>query len=341
MAITASMVKELRELTGAGMLDCKNALTETNGDVEAAVALLKEKGIAKAAKKAGRIAAEGLTKIIVEGNEAVIAEINSETDFVAKNEQFINLIQEIASALLKNKPADMDAAMKMDMGGKDLETYLAEATSTIGEKITLRRFEILTKNDSEVFGAYSHNGGKIGAVVELEGGNEQVAKEIAMHISAMKPTVISYKDLDPKFIEEEVTALRARIEIQNEDNLRTGKPQLTLPDYASQLQLTDEVMAQVTKKLEEELAAEGKPEKIWANIIPGKLAKFVQDNTQVDRQYCLLSQTFIMDDKKTVAEYLEGVNATVKAFVCYEVGEGIEKKEDNFAEEVMAQVNAQ
>lgn len=338
MAVTAQMVKELREKTGAGMMDCKKALVETDEDMGKAVSFLREKGVANAAKKADRVAAEGLTEIYVEGNFATVIEINSETDFVAKNEQFVTLVSETAKLIGEKKPADLEAALALTTAsGKSLAETLIEATAVIGEKTELRRFQIVEKAETQVFGAYKHAGSRIAVVTVVENGTGQVAKDVAMHIAAMKPTVLAYTDLDVKFIEEEVVALRARIEIENEDRKRTGKTLLRVPKFASKLQLTDAVMAEVKTRLEADLKEQGKPEQIWDKIIPGQLEKFVKDNTEVDQTYALLSQSYIIDDSKTVEKYLESISATIKTFSRIEVGEGIEKVEVDFAEEVMSQ----
>ena len=339
MAVTAAMVKELREKTGAGMMDCKNALVETAGDIEKAIAFLREKGMANAAKKADRVAAEGLTEIYVDGNFATVIEINSETDFVAKNDQFVTLVTETAKLIADHKPTDLTAALALPTPEGTLAETLINATATIGEKIELRRFMIVEKTDAQAFGAYKHAGSRISVVTVIENGTEKIAKDIAMHAAAMKPTVLSYTDLDVKFIEEEVVALRARIEIENEDRKRTGKPLLRIPEFASQLQLTDDIMADVKIRLEAELKEQGKPEQIWDKIIPGQLEKFVKDNTELDQTYALLSQSYIIDDSKTVEKYLESISATIVTFVRIEVGEGIEKVEVDFASEVMSQVN--
>jgi len=338
MAVTAQMVKELREKTGAGMMDCKKALVETDGNMDKAIAFLREKGMANAAKKADRVAAEGLTEIHVAGNFATIVEINSETDFVAKNEQFVTLVTETAKLIGTEKPADLKAALALPTAEGTLADTLISATATIGEKIELRRFEIIEKTDHQTFGAYKHAGSRIAVVTVVKTKAETVAKELAMHIAAMKPTVLAYTDLDVKFIEEEVVALRARIEIENEDRKRTGKTLLRVPEYASKLQLTDAVMANVKTRLEQELKDQGKPEQIWDKIIPGQLDKFIKDNTEIDQTYALLSQSYIIDDSKTVEKYLQSVSATITTFVRIEVGEGIEKKEVDFATEVMSQV---
>jgi len=339
MAVTAAMVKELREKTGAGMMDCKKALVEVNGDMEKAVTHLREKGMAKAAKKADRVAAEGLTDVYVDGNVAAAVEINSETDFVAKNQLFVDLVSESAELIAKNRPATNEEALALKNGkGQTLEEAYIEATTVIGEKISFRRFALVEKTDNQVFGAYKHAGSRISVITVVENGTEKMAKDLAMHIAAMKPTVLSYTDLDPAFIESEVVALKARIEIENEDRKRTGKQLLRIPTYASQLQLTSEVLAEVKTNLEAELKAQGKPEKIWDKIIPGQLERFVKDNSEIDQTYTLHAQGYVVDDSKTVGKFLEETGATVVSFTRLEVGEGIEKKENNFAEEVMSQV---
>jgi elongation factor Ts len=338
MAVTAAQVKELRERTGVGMMDAKKALVAVNGDMDKAIDLLREKGMAKAAKKADRITAEGLTGIYTNGNTAALVEINSETDFVAKNEQFKAIVADIAKIVAENKPKNLAEALALTNDkGVTIEAELIEGTQVIGEKLSFRRFELIKKSDLESFGMYSHMGGRIGVVTVIENGDEKLAKNLAMHVAAMKPQVLSYKNLDPKFIEQEVVALIARLEIENEDRKRTGKSLLRIPTYGSQLQLTDKVLAETKAKLEADLAEQGKPEKIWDKIIPGQMDKFIKNNTEIDQQYTLLAQSYVLEDSKTVAKFLESKGASIKSFIRFEVGEGIEKKEDNFAEEVMAQ----
>ncbi|WP_060787822.1 translation elongation factor Ts [Geobacillus zalihae] len=294
MAITAQMVKELREKTGAGMMDCKKALTETNGDMEKAIDWLREKGIAKAAKKADRIAAEGMAYIAVEGNTAVILEVNSETDFVAKNEAFQTLVKELAAHLLKQKPASLDEALGQTMdNGSTVQDYINEAIAKIGEKITLRRFAVVNKADGETFGAYLHMGGRIGVLTLLAGNaSEDVAKDVAMHIAALHPKYVSRDDV----------------------------PQ--------------EEIAHKREVLKQQALNEGKPEKIVEKMVEGRLNKFYED-------VCLLEQAFVKNPDVTVRQYVESNGATVKQFIRYEVGEGLEKRQDNFAEEVMSQVRKQ
>ncbi|MDR0137393.1 translation elongation factor Ts [Metabacillus idriensis] len=291
MAITAQMVKELREKTGAGMMDCKKALTETNGDMEKAIDFLREKGIASASKKADRVAAEGLALVKSEGNEAVILEVNSETDFVAKNEGFKELLDALASHLLAKKPANLDEAMTQTMdNGSTVADFINAAIAKIGEKITLRRFEIVTKTDSDAFGAYLHMGGRIAVLTVLEGTTEEeTAKDVAMHVAAVNPKYIGRDAVS----EEEVTRER-------------------------------EVLSQ-------QALNEGKPANIVEKMVEGRLGKFFED-------ICLLEQSFVKNPDLKVKQFVESKGASVKSFTRYEVGEGIEKRQDNFAEEVMNQV---
>lgn len=294
MKVTASMVKELRELTGAGMLDCKKALQETDGNMEAAVDWLRENGIAKAAKKASRIAAEGLADVVIDKNRAVILEVNSETDFVARNEQFQNLVHKLGEHILSVTPKDLEEALKSQIEGKDLETYIAEAASTIGEKISLRRFEIVEKTDNDAFGDYLHMGGKIAVLVVLEGCKDTAgARDIAMHVAAMAPQFISRDDISDEYVEHE---RQIQTEIAKND-----------PKTAD------------------------KPEKVMNGIIEGKLNKQL-------KEICLLEQPFVKNPDQTVKAYADSLTAKVRTVIRYEVGEGIEKKVVDFADEVMSQV---
>ena len=290
--ITASLVKELRERTGAGMMDCKKALQQTDGNIEAAIDYLRENGIAKAAKKADRIAAEGLSYIEVKGNKAVILEINSETDFVAKNEKFVALVKNVAEAILASEPATLEEALQVEAQGGTVEAVINEGIATIGEKLSLRRFEVVTKSDADAFGAYSHMGGRIGVLTLVEGStDEEAAKDVAMHIAALAP-----KYLD----ESEVPA---------------------------------DVLEHEKKVLTEQALNEGKPANIVEKMIVGRINKFLEEITVV-------KQKFVKDDSFTVEKFVASKGGKLAKFVRYEVGEGIEKKEDNFAEEVMSQVNA-
>ncbi|MBJ8326450.1 translation elongation factor Ts [Streptococcus pacificus] len=341
MAITAAQVKELREKTGAGVMDAKKALVETDGDMEKAIEFLREKGMAKAAKKASRVAAEGLTGVYVNGNVAALVEVNSETDFVAKNDQFVSLVNETAQIIGDNKPANNEEALKLTVAsGETLEEAYIKATATIGEKISFRRFALVEKEDNQVFGAYQHNGGRIGVITVLEGEDGALAKSVAMHVAAMKPTVLSYNDLSEEFVHDELAQLNHKIELDNESRAMVNKPALPFLKYGSKAQLTDSVLAEAEAAIKEELKAEGKPEKIWDKIIPGKMDRFMLDNTQVDQQYTLLAQVYIMDDSKTVEQFLESQNAKVVAFTRFEVGEGIEKAANDFESEVQATMAA-
>ena len=290
--ITASLVKELRERTGAGMMDCKKALTQTDGNIEAAIDYLRENGIAKAAKKADRIAAEGLSYIEVKGNKAVILEINSETDFVAKNEKFVALVKNVANAILAAEPKSLEEALQVQAEGGTVEAVINEGIATIGEKLSLRRFEILSKTDADAFGAYSHMGGRIGVLTLVEGStDEQAAKDVAMHIAALAPRYLDESEVPADVLEHE------------------------------------------KKVLTEQALNEGKPANIVEKMIVGRINKFLEEITVV-------KQKFVKDDSLTVEKFVASKGGKLAKFVRYEVGEGIEKREDNFAEEVMSQVNS-
>ncbi|HEQ1300904.1 TPA: elongation factor Ts [Streptococcus pyogenes] len=333
--ITAKLVKELREKSGAGVMDAKKALVETDGDMDKAVELLREKGMAKAAKKADRVAAEGLTGVYVHGNVAAVVEVNAETDFVAKNAQFVELVNATAKVIAEGKPANNDEALALVMpSGETLAEAYVNATATIGEKISFRRFALIEKTDEQHFGAYQHNGGRIGVISVVEGGDDALAKQVSMHIAAMKPTVLSYTELDAQFIKDELAQLNHAIELDNESRAMVDKPALPFLKYGSKAQLSDDVITAAEADIKAELAAEGKPEKIWDKIIPGKMDRFMLDNTKVDQAYTLLAQVYIMDDSKTVEAYLDSVNAKAIAFARFEVGEGIEKKANDFESEV-------
>ena len=290
--ITASLVKELRERTGAGMMDCKKALTQTDGDIDAAIDYLRENGIAKAAKKADRIAAEGLSYIEVKGNKAVILEINSETDFVAKNEKFVALVKNVADAILAAEPKTLEEALQVEAQGGTVEAVINEGIATIGEKLSLRRFEVVSKTDSDAFGAYSHMGGRIGVLTLVEGStDEEAAKDVAMHIAALAPRYLDESEVPADVLEHE------------------------------------------KKVLTEQALNEGKPANIVEKMIVGRINKFLEE-------IIVVKQKFVKDDSLTVEKFVASKGGKLAKFVRYEVGEGIEKREDNFAEEVMSQVNA-
>ncbi|KHD40071.1 translation elongation factor Ts [Streptococcus uberis] len=339
--ITAKLVKELREKSGAGVMDAKKALVETDGDMDKAIELLREKGMAKAAKKADRVAAEGLTGVYVSGNYAAVVEVNAETDFVAKNAQFVELVNDTAKTIAEGKPANNEEALNLIMpSGETLAAAYVNATATIGEKISFRRFSLLEKTDEQHFGAYQHNGGRIGVISVIEGGDDALAKQVSMHIAAMKPTVLSYTELDPQFVKDELAKLNHDIELDNESRAMVDKAPLPFLQYGSKAQLSEDVITKAEEDIKAELAAEGKPEKIWDKIIPGKMDRFMLDNTKVDQAYTLLAQVYIMDDSKTVEAYLDSVNAKAIAFARFEVGEGIEKKANDFESEVAATMAA-
>ena len=288
--ISASMVKELRETSGAGMLDCKKALEATNGNMEEAINWLREKGISKAAKKSSRIAAEGLAYAKIEGNKAVIIEVNSETDFVAKNEEFQNLVSTIANTIINSDVTTMDSALELEVDGTKLSDLITSRIATIGEKLSFRRFEVLTKEDNQVFGSYSHMGGKIVSLALLEGNDEELAKDIAMQIAAMKPSYLNRDEVPEERVEKEREILTEQAENEGLD--------------ANKLPM----------------------------IVNGRLNKFYEE-------ICLVDQGFIKENKMKVGKYVESKNSKIVKFVRFEVGEGIEKKEENFADEVMKQIN--
>mgnify|MGYP004564833319 FL=1 len=287
--VTAQMVKDLREKTGAGMMDCKKALAETNGDLAAAEEFLREKGIAKANKKESRIAAEGLAAIYAEDKKAVILEVNSETDFVSKNEEFKSMIDSIGAALLKSDAKTLEEALELPCEDGTIHDLIVTKTAKIGEKLSLRRFEIVSLNDGDVLGSYIHMGGRIASLVVLKGGNEEVAKDVAMQQAAMKPEYVFIAD-----VSEEVVAKE--------------------------------------REIQKELAiSEGKPADIAEKMVEGRIKKFY-------KEICLVEQAFIKDGSMSVSDYVKKNNGEIIKAIRYEVGEGMEKRNDDFAAEVMNQV---
>ena len=288
--VTAKMVKELRDMTGVGMMDAKRALVEVDGDMDKAVDYLRENGMAKAAKKADRIAAEGLANVYVDGNTAVIAEINAETDFVAKNDKFQNLVADITAIIAKNKPETLEAALAIETADGSLNDVILNATTVIGEKITLRRFAIVEKTDADAFGGYLHQGGRIAVLTVLEGSTDaDAAKDISMHIAAINPKYVSRDEVSAEELEHE------------------------------------------KKVLTEQALNEGKPANIVEKMIVGRLNKFLSEISLND-------QPFVKDPDQTVSQFAASKGGVVKSFVRYAVGEGIEKRSVDFAEEVMSQV---
>lgn len=287
---TAQDVKNLREKTGAGMLDCKKALDETKGNIEEAINWLREKGISKALKKAERIAAEGLSEAVSSDTNAVIIEVNCETDFVARNEEFKTLINTIANAILNNEVKTMEDANKLVVDNETIEEKIVAFTAKIGEKISFRRFEKLAKTESQEFGIYSHMGGKITSVVVIEGNNHEVAKDIAMHVAAMNPSYLVSSDIP------------------------------------------EDVLNKEREIIKEQSMNEGKPAEIAEKMVEGRIRKFF-------KEVCLVEQEFIKDPSLSVGNYAKNNNCSIVKMVRYEVGEGIEKRNDDFATEVMNQIN--
>ena len=289
--ITAKDVNELRSQTGAGMMDCKKALTECNGDIEAAINWLREKGIAKAAKKADRIAAEGLASVIIDGNKAAIIEVNCETDFVTKNAEFVELVETIAKTALANDAKSLDEVNALAVEGTEgtVADLVVAKTAKIGEKLSLRRVEVVTKSASENFGSYIHMGGKIAVLIVTEGANEDVAKDVAMQAAAMKPAYLKADEVPAEVIENEKEVLKAQA------------------------------------------IEEGKPADIAEKMVNGRINKYYKEN-------CLVDQEFVKDSSMDIKTFVKNAGGEVTAMVRYEVGEGMEKRSENLAEEVAKQL---
>jgi len=288
--VTASLVKELREKTGAGMLDCKKALEETNGNIESAIDWLREKGISKAAKKADRIAAEGIASILIKGNKAVIIEVNAETDFVAKNEKFIDMVNTILETIINSDVTTKDEALKLQTNEGTIEDLITAKTATIGEKLSFRRMKVVTKRDSETFGDYIHAGGRIAVLTVVDGADSDVAKDVAMHSAAMRPLYVKSDDVPTEVLEKEKEIMK------------------------------------------EQLLNEGKPEDKINNILVGKVKKYYEE-------VCLENQIFVKaENKETVKDYVKNNGGTITTMIRFEVGEGMEKRTENFAEEVAKQM---
>ena len=290
--MSAAQVKELRERTGAGILDCKKALEEANGDIEKAIDILRQKGIAKAQKKQSRIAAEGLTAIYEKENKAVILEVNSETDFVSKNDKFKDLIANIGNTVLNSNAKTLEEAMELKYNDGTINDYIIAETAVIGEKLSFRRFELVEKADDENFGIYIHLGGKISTLAVVKGGNKALAKSLAMQITAMNPKYMTEEEVPEEVKAREMSVIKEQIANEKKD---------------------------ITPEVAEKMAN-------------GRLNKFF-------KEICLLDQEYIDDSKKNVKTFLEENHMQVVNYIRYEVGEGIEKKVDNFAEEVMNQIN--
>ncbi|MCF6214099.1 MAG: translation elongation factor Ts [Flavobacteriaceae bacterium] len=314
--ITAAEVNKLRKHTGAGMMDCKNALVEAEGDFDKAVGILRKKGQKIADKRADRDTSEGAVIAVVneDNTQGAIVSLNCETDFVSKNDAFVALATKFAHiALNANSKEDFLKASFDDM--MTVQEKLIEQTGVIGEKLEIAAFE---KISGAFVGSYIHVGNKIAALTALSAnveGSAVVAKDVSMQAAAMGATTLSYKDFDPKYIASETEARIAVIEKDNIELARLGKTLKNVPTYISRAQLTDEVMAQTEERLRAELKAEGKPEQIWDRILPGKLERFISDNTTLDHEQCLLDQNFIKNEKISVAEYVKSIgDVTVTDF---------------------------
>ena len=287
--MNTSLIKELRDLSGAGLMDCKKALEASNNDIDEAIDYLRKKGISKAAKKADRVAAEGLSTVVIDGNNASIVEVNCETDFVAKNEKFVNLVNKIAELIVKNDVKTMEEAMSLSTEEGTLNDTIVNFTATIGEKISFRRFARLSKTDSQNFGSYIHMGGRIAVLTLLEGADEETAKDVSMHAAAMRPSYVKREDVPAEEVERETSVLK------------------------------------------EQAMNEGKPAEIAEKMVNGRINKFY-------KEICLEEQNFVKDSDMTVGAFVKSKNGSIVNMVRFEVGEGIEKKEENFAEEVMNQI---
>lgn len=338
-------------MTDAGMMDCKMALKESDGDMDKAVEWLRNKGLGAAAKKAGKVAAEGAIAVKVEGDKAVIIEINSQTDFVAQNDKFKALLSEVVTHAFDNNLADAEAINASEINGQPFAEYFSLQIATIGENLVVRRSGLICGDETSAVSGYVHSNGQNGVIIEAKCDSAKTAeamrgalRDVAMHAAAMAPTTLSYKDFDPAFVEAETEGRIVAIQKENEELARLGKRLKNVPQYISMSQLTPEVLAKAEADLKEELKAEGKPEKIWDKILPGKIARFISDNTTLDQEQSLLDQKFVMDDSKTVAQYIEekakaaGGTAQITKFIRLEVGEGIEIEEEDFAAEVAKQM---
>ena len=288
--VTAAMVKELRDLTNAGLSDCKKALEATNGNKEEAIKWLREKGIAKAAKKSDRIAAEGIAAILVNGNDAAIIEVNSETDFVAKNDTFKALVDEILKTIIESNATTLEEALELKTSEGTIKDLIVSKTATIGEKLSLRRFAKVTKKDNETFGSYIHMGGKIAVLTVVSDVTEEVAKDVSMHAAAMKPLYVTKEEVPSELVEKEKEVLK------------------------------------------EQAINEGKPAEIAEKMVQGRIRKYYEE-------ICLEEQAFVKEPGISVGTYAKNNGGKIISMVRYEVGEGIEKKEENFAEEVAKQIN--
>lgn len=310
MSISAKDVSELRKQTGAGMMDCKEALKESGGDLDGALEFLRKKGQKVAAKRADRDANEGVVVAMTndDGTVGTLLAVSCETDFVAKNDGFIEFANSLAKLGLEKLPADKEEFANLEYEGATVAEKLVEQTGKIGEKLEISDFQKVT---GEKIASYIHAGSKIGVVVSFKDGGSAEApnffRSVAMHIAAMAPKIMRPDEFEADFVAVETERLQGQITVENEDRERLGKPLKNVPKFASRLQLTDEVMAAAEEAIKEELKAEGKPEKIWDKIIPGKIERFITDNTLLDQELCLMSQKFALDDSVSVEDAVKNL----------------------------------
>lgn len=351
--ISAQLVKRLREITDAGMMDCKKALVEVNGDLDKAVQYLREKGLSKAAKKADRVAAEGIISVEVakDFSKASLVEINSETDFVAKNDNFKDLVAKTTSLIFEKGVNDTNDLQNLQIDSSAFDEYLKTQIAKIGENIIVRRIKSIQAQSSSLVNGYVHFNGRVGVLISASfkdaTNKDKIAefvRNLCMHAAAMKPTVLDYSGFSKEFLDKECKALIAEVQKENEELKRLNKPLKNVPEFVSRAQLSDEVLAKQEQKIKENLAKQGKPEAIWDKIIPGQIERFIADNTLIDQRLTLLGQFFVLDDKKTIAQVLQEkskeLNDDIKVleYVRFELGEGVEKRAENFADEVAAQM---
>lgn len=351
--ISAKVVAELRKKTDAGIMECKNALKECKGNIEEAIEYLRKKGLSKAAKKADRIAAEGVIamKIADDFTKATLVEVNSETDFVAKNEDFQEIVANILDLAFKRSLNTTESLMQLSVNGESFEDYLKQKIAIIGENIVIRRVATITCKPNQLINGYLHHNKKVGAITLLSVEKDEnvsklneFSKLLSMHIASMKPKFLSYKELDKDFVAKERVAIAAELEKENEELARLKKPLHRIPEFVSRSEISESVLKAKEEELRATLKREGKPEAIWDKIIPGQLDRFILDNTILDQRLTLLAQLYALDDKKTITQVLNekskelNDNIQVVSFINFELGEGIEKKVDNFAEEVAAQM---
>jgi elongation factor Ts len=315
MAITAQQVNDLRKQTGAGLMDCKKALTESNGDMQGAIDYLRKKGAKLAELRSGRDANEGavIAKTSKDGKTGVIVHLSCETDFVAKNEEFVKFATDLVNLALANNISSKEDLEAAQFEGVTVKDKVTEKVGSIGENISISNFAVVK---GENIASYIHAGNKIGVLVSFKDASAKDAtaffKGVAMHIAAMKPKILSYKEFSAEFIAKETEAFKNQIIIENEERARLGKHLKNVPDYVSMYQLTPDVMKVVEDAVKAELAAEGKPEKIWDKILPGKVERYVADNTLLDQEYCLLDQFFALDPSKTVAAAINEFSASAE-----------------------------